>query len=401
MWEAVRGNARKSWALIFLLGLLLLALGGVIGGAWVGPDGIFFGLVGAGGIWLVMTIVAVTQGANILLALSGAREVRHDDAPQLFNLVDEMRIASALPAMPRVFIIESASPNAFAVGTPDHAAVAVTTGLLAVLSRDELQGVIAHEIGHIHNQDTRFMTIAGVMLGTIVLLADVFVRGMFFGGGRRRSSRSDQGGGLQLALMIIALVLAILAPILANLLYLACSRSREYLADASAAIFTRYPEGLASALEKIAGSPTKMENVSRATAPMYIINPLAAVGGNGLFSTHPPTAERVRILRTMSGAGLQDYEAAYRSAKGVGPGLIGAATLRAEGELAMRGIRAAVPDSREHRRQVRDSNDILLRANDFRFIDCSCGLRFKLPPRFSASSLQCPRCGTSHQVAAA
>jgi heat shock protein HtpX len=403
MWEAIHSNARKSWALILLLGLLLLALGGVVGGAWVGRDGIVFGLMITGVLWLVMTVVAITQGGNILLALSGAKEVKHDDAPQLFNLVEEMRIAATLPSMPQVFIMESAAPNAFAVGTPDHAAVAVTTGLLSVLSRDELQGVIAHEVGHIRNQDTRFMTIAGVMLGTIVILADIFVRSMFFGGGQRRSSRSDRGGGqLQLILFVLAIVLAILAPILANLLYLACSRSREYLADASAALFTRYPEGLASALEKIAGSAAKMENASRVTAPMYIINPLAAKGrgGSSWFSTHPDTAERVRILRAMGGAGLTDYEQAYRAAKG-GRGLIGDATLRSEGELAMRGIRPVDAAAGDRRQRTREANDILLRANQFRFISCACGLRLKLPPEFAGPTVKCPRCGATHNATSA
>jgi len=405
MWEAVQANARRSWTLIFALGALLLALGASIGGAWAGgQEGILLGLMVTGVVWLVMTLVAVTQGGNILLAFSGAREVTHDDAPQLHNIVEEMRIAASLPATPKVYIIENAAPNAFAVGTPGHAAVAVTTGLLSTLNRDELQGVIAHEIGHIHNQDTRFMTIAGVMLGTIVILADVFVRSMFYGGGRRRSSRSsDRGGGqLQIILFVLAILLAILAPILANLLYLACSRSREYLADASAALFTRYPEGLASALAKIAGSAARMENVNRAVAPMFIVNPLAAKGSAGsLFSTHPPTEERIRILRAMGGAGLQDYDQAYRAASG-GRGLIGQATLRSQGELAMRGIRPAAPDTAADRRhRTREANDILLRANSFRFIDCACGMRFKLPPNFAARQVQCPRCGARHDASTA
>ena len=182
-----------------------------------------------------------------------------------------MRISAALPAMPRVFIIDTPVPNAFAVGLkPERACVAVTAGLLERLSRDELQGVIAHELGHISNRDTLFMTLAGVTLGAIVLLADAGLRMMFWGGGSRRRSSNNKNGGAAMAVMVIvALVLAILAPILARLLYFACSRQREYLADASAAQFTRYPAGLAHALRKIAQQqdPKKIP-VNRVVAPM-------------------------------------------------------------------------------------------------------------------------------------
>ena len=215
-----------------------------------------------------------------------------------------MRIAASLPAMPSVFIIDTPVPNAFAVGlNPERACVAVTVGLLERLNRDELQGVIAHELGHISNRDTLFMTLAGVTLGAIVLLADAGMRMMFWGGGRRRSSSSSgKGGGAAAILMIAALVLAILAPILARLLYFACSRQREYLADASAAQYTRYPAGLANALRKIAlqQDPQKIP-VNRVVAPMYAINPLAAAGSASIFGTHPPTEERIRRLMEMQG----------------------------------------------------------------------------------------------------
>ena len=305
MWEAISANQRRSALLIASLAALLAIMGMAIGFLMGGkPQTAYFGAFVGLCIWGVLLLVNLMGGESVLLASANAREVAHDDAPQLYNVVEEMRIAAALPAMPRVFIIDTPVPNAFAVGlNPERACVAVTAGLLERLSRDELQGVIAHELGHISNRDTLFMTLAGVTLGAIVLLADAGMRMMFWGGGRRRSSSSGKGGGGAAILMIAALVLAILAPLVARLLYFACSRQREYLADASAAQFTRYPAGLANALRKIAlqQDPKKIP-VNRVVAPMYAINPLAAAGSFSVFGTHPPTEERIRRLLEMQGA---------------------------------------------------------------------------------------------------
>ena len=306
MWEAISANKRRSALLIVSLAALLALMGMAIGFLMGGkPQTAYFGAFIGISIWGVMLLVNMMGGESVLLSSASAREVAHDEAPQLYNVVEEMRIAASLPAMPRVFIIDTPVPNAFAVGLkPERACVAVTTGLLERLNRDELQGVIAHELGHISNRDTLFMTLAGVTLGAIVLLADAGMRMMFWGGGRRRSSSSSgKGGGAAAILMIAALVLAILAPILARLLYFACSRQREYLADASAAQYTRYPAGLANALRKIAAQqdPKKIP-VNRVVAPMYAINPLAAAGSSSVFGTHPPTEERIRRLLEMQGA---------------------------------------------------------------------------------------------------
>ena len=306
MWEAIAANKRRSTLLIATLAALLALMGMAIGflmGAK--PQTAYFGAFIGICIWGVLLLVNMMGGESVLLSSANAREVTHDEAPQLYNIVEEMRIASSLPAMPRVFIIDAPVPNAFAVGLkPERACVAVTTGLLERLNRDELQGVIAHELGHISNRDTLFMTLAGVTLGAIVLLADAGMRMMFWGGGgRRRSSSSGKGGGGAAILMIAALVLAILAPLVARLLYFACSRQREYLADASAAQYTRYPAGLARALQKIAAQQDpKQIPVNRVVAPMYAINPLAAAGSFSVFGTHPPTAERIRRLLEMQGA---------------------------------------------------------------------------------------------------
>ena len=305
MWEAISANKRRSALLIVSLAALLALMGMAIGFLMGGkPQTAYFGAFIGMCIWGAMLLVNMMGGESVLLASANAREVTHAEAPQLYNIVEEMRIAAALPAMPKVYIIDAPVPNAFAVGLkPERACVAVTTGLLERLNRDELQGVIAHELGHISNRDTLFMTLAGVTLGAIVLLADAGMRMMFWGGGRRRSSSSSgKGGGAAAILMIAALVLAILAPILARLLYFACSRQREYLADASAAQYTRYPAGLANALRKIAlqQDPQKIP-VNRVVAPMYAINPLAAAGSASIFGTHPPTEERIRRLMEMQG----------------------------------------------------------------------------------------------------
>ena len=305
MWEAIAANKQRSALLIVslatLLALMGLAIGFLLGGR---PQSAYFGAFVGLCVWGVLLLVNAMGGESVLLASANAREVSHDDAPQLYNVVEEMRIAASLPTLPRVFIIDTPVPNAFAVGLkPERACVAVTTGLLERLERDELQGVIAHELGHVANRDTLFMTLAGVTLGAIVLLADFGMRMLFWGGGRRRSSSSGKGGGAAALLMIAALVLAILAPLVARLLYFACSRQREYLADASAAQFTRYPAGLARALRKISQEQDpKQIPVNRVVAPMYAINPLAAAGSASIFGTHPPTAERIRRLLEMQGA---------------------------------------------------------------------------------------------------
>jgi len=281
-------------------------------------------------VWAVWSLVSYFAGDSILLRTSGAREVSPDVHPQLFNVVEEMKIASGLPAMPRVYIIKARAPNAFAMGRkPEKAAVAVTAGLLSQLNRDELQGVIAHEVSHIKNRDIMFMTFAGIMLGSIVLISHIFLRSLWFSGGSSRrysSSKSGGGGGqAQVIIMLVVIAVAILAPIMAQLLYFAISRKREYLADASAARFTRYPEGLASALEKISNNKLDLSKANKVTAPMYIANPLKKKGKqlSNLSSTHPPLKERIRILRTMSGgANYLQYQAAFADVKGKGSSII-------------------------------------------------------------------------------
>ncbi len=449
MFELIRANKRKSMVLMFFMLLLLMAVGFTIGFV-VFPttepvtfgDAILYmpwgGIIGLGIaflIWGTQATAAYFSGDKLLMAAAGAREIEHGDHPRLFNIVEEMTIAAQLPKPPKVYIIEDMTLNAFAAGRdPEHACVAVTAGLLAKLNRDQLQGVVAHEIAHIKNRDVLFMTMAGIMVGSIIMITEVFLRMMWYSsltGSRRYSSRrsSKDEGAAKLILLVVALVLAIVAPILAQMLYFACSRQREYLADAGGAVFTRYPEGLASALEVIAGNPGDKKKISKATAPMYIINPLEAGqrSFSSLTSTHPPIEERVRILRSMGGgASYADYAAAWNKVDGPGkakipksalaeekskphqaaraagiPGVgdvpgVSAATLGAIAGMA-KAANASIPEATARQRQ-RDTGDMLRRMNNFKFITCDCGIRIKLPPEYNKPKVKCVRCGKIHDV---
>jgi heat shock protein HtpX len=263
-------------------------------------------------------------------------------------------------------------------------------------TRDELQGVIAHELGHIRNRDTLLMLMAGVMVGAIVILSDIGLRSLWFtGGGRSRSRRRSGGSGggqAQLIIFIVALVLMILGPIIAQLIYFAISRRREYLADASAASFTRYPEGLASALEKLGGAPRQVARATRATAPLYIVNPLktGAQAAAGATSTHPPITERVRILRSMTGASFADYDAACSQVHG--RPVLPASALKGSEPAAKR----AAQKAEEKKQRARQVNDFLYEVSRYVFLTCACGTTLKLPPSFEAPRVKCPRCGREH-----
>jgi len=398
MWEQIRANRRRSVLLIVLMGSLLALMGYTIGESIVGPGAGPLGLVVAGLIFLVQLLVYYAAAESVLLAGMGARELSREDMPRLFNIVEEMKLASGLGFMPKVYVIDSPAPNAFAIGRkPESSAVAVTSGLLSQLNRDELQGVIAHEIAHLKNRDTSFMTLAGVMLGSIIILSELAWRMFRYGGARTSSrSRSRGGGGQgQAVIIVVALLVAIIGPIVAQILYFATSRKREFLADACAAQYTRYPEGLASALERIASAPARLV-VSKATAPMFIVNPLSAADreSTGLFSTHPPTSQRVAILRSMAGAGLLDYDAAYRAVRG--GGLIGGMTLKSAEAVPLRAASAEGP--LELRPEAREA---VQRLAGYVSVPCACGLEARVPESFSEASVRCPRCGTVNAIPSA
>jgi heat shock protein HtpX len=305
--DRIVANKRNSLLLIAGFLAFVAVFGCVIGYAWIGdPRGALFGLGLAFVVGTVSGLATYYGGDRVVLAASRAREITHDDAPVLFNVVEEMAIAGGVP-MPKVYIIEDSAPNAFATGRdPEHASVAVTSGLLEKLDRDELQGVIAHEMSHVGNYDIRYAMLVGILVGTTVLISDFFLRGLWLGGGRE--NRRDGGGQAQLIMIIVAVVLAILAPIFARLLQLSISRQREYLADATAVKLTRNPKGLADALQKISGDREVLEAANRATAHLYIVNPIKKFEkrSKGLFSTHPPIEERIQILRSMETGGIPE-----------------------------------------------------------------------------------------------
>ena len=397
MWEQIRSNKMKSALLVEGVAACLFALGYFLA-ELVAPGMGLGGLAIAFVIWIALALISYFQGDKIFLAMAGARKVEKRDLPQLYNVVEEMTIASGLKKMPDIYVIDDRAPNAFATGRdPDRAAVAVTSGLLKLCDRDELQGVVAHEMGHIQNRDILLMLIAGTMVGSIVLLADVGVRALWFGGrSRSRSSRRGGGGQGQAIVMVIALLLVVLAPVLAQLIYFALSRRREYLADASSALYTRYPEGLASALEKLAASHDTLRSASRATAPMYIVNPLSQQGlkASGLSATHPPISQRVGILRSMAGVSFAEYEQAYGQVSRR-KGRVIPASARSTGQ----GVSVRTPSAgQETKARAREVNDFFWRLGGFLFLACPCGVVLKRPPDLKQPVIACPHCGRSHRA---
>jgi heat shock protein HtpX len=298
VYEQIASNKRRS----FLLVLFFLALIFVL--AWL-----FDQMVGMGKVGLVAAVViavAMTIGSyyasdKIVLAMSKARPVTKEEYPYLYNVVEGLSIAAGLTTPP-CYVIDDTAPNAFATGrNPKNSVIVVTTGLLEKLNRVELEGVIAHEMSHIKNYDVLLQTLTVVMVGVVALLSDWMRRTFWWGGGRRRGSERGKGNGGAAIILALALIMAILSPLIAQLIRFAISRKREFLADASGAMLTRYPPGLASALRKISADKEPLEAANKATAHLYIVNPLLDHGGriNKLFSTHPPIEERIAALEKM------------------------------------------------------------------------------------------------------
>jgi heat shock protein HtpX len=405
MWAQIQSNRRRSMILVAALALVLLLLGYFLGEAFLGNG--LFGLIIALVIWAVMNLIAYFQGGALILSLSRARKIGPNDYPRLWNVVEEMKIASGLEKMPDVYIIDDPAINAFATGrSPKHAAVTVTSGLLQKMNRDELQGVVAHEMSHIQNRDVLLMTLCSVLLGTIVILAWYGSRVMLFSGGSggRRSSSGGGGNGAAI-IMIVALLLAILAPIFAQLIYFAISRKREYLADASGALYTRYPEGLASALEKIADSTVGVKSANQAFAPMYIANPFRKEGrsASDLTSTHPPIRERVRILRSMAGgASFVDYNKAFQQVRNKKQNIIPSSALAGAAGLVSTRQPAPAPDqvseSQQKLERAREVSGFLDKLHQYTALACQCGTAFRIPPDYKGKIIRCPRCGRDNQI---
>ncbi len=299
-WDHVSGNILKTWLIMFLFSVFTIGIVYVfaraLGFDQIGGLGIVgFALIVAG----MMNFVSYYWSDKIVLGISGAKPLKKEDNIQLYRLVENLSIAAGLPT-PRIYILEDSAPNAFATGRdPQHAVIAFTTGILQKLDKHELEGVAAHELSHIGNRDTLVMSVVSVLVGTIALLADWYMRTLWYGGHEDRDSKGNT------LFLVLAIVAAILAPVIATLIQLAVSRRREFLADASGVLITRYPQGLASALVKISSDREPLEAANRGTAHMYIINPLKgsqAVGWfAGLFNTHPPIEARIKALREMEG----------------------------------------------------------------------------------------------------
>lgn len=303
-YDQIAANRRNSFLMAALVVVLLGLLGFTVGWAVLGdPAG---GVLATGIALLVGGLAAAGTyfgGDSLVLSVSGARRVDEATTPQLMNVVREMSIAANVP-MPAVYLIDDTAPNAFATGRdPRHASLAITTGLLEKLDREELQGVIGHEMSHIGNLDIRFSLLVGVLVGSIALLADWFLRFTFWGGGRRGNNDRNGGGGAAAVIFIIALLLAVVAPLIGRLVQAAVSRSRESLADATAVDLTRNPVGLARALRRISDDPEVLEVANRATQHLYIVNPIKSFEerSKSLWDTHPPIGERIRALEAIAG----------------------------------------------------------------------------------------------------
>ncbi|HYM83236.1 MAG TPA: zinc metalloprotease HtpX [Candidatus Dormibacteraeota bacterium] len=305
-YDQIAANRRDSFVLGLVVVVLLGLLGAAIGYALTGQtSGIVVVTVGALAFGVLTSIGSYVAGDQLVLTASAARPVDPASAPQLMNVVQELAISAGVP-MPKVYVIDDTAPNAFATGRdPEHASIAVTRGLLEKLDREELQGVIGHELSHVRNYDIRYSLLVGVLVGSIALLADLFLRYTFWFGGGRRSSSDRGGGGLQIIVFVLAIVLAILAPIAARFVQMAVSRQREYLADASSVQLTRNPTGLERALERISTDKEVLEVANRATQHMYFTNPIKKFEerSSNLFSTHPPILARIQRLRELTGEG--------------------------------------------------------------------------------------------------
>ena len=299
MFSEESGNKLKSAVLMTFFILIIGVLGGLLGFVY---GNVYFGLAIAVIFSIFYSLFGFFAGSQMILGVSGAKPVTKKDYPYLYNTIEGLAVASGMPA-PRAYVIDDSALNAFSTGRdPKNASITVTTGLLKTMNRQELEGVIGHEMSHIKNYDIRVMMLTAVLIGVVVLLSDFLLRTFLWGGARRNRNDNSRGNQLQMILIIAGLALAVLSPIISQLIQLAISRKREFAADAGSAILTRYPPGLASALGKIAKDPDPLvDKANRATAHLFISSPFRKTQGffTNLFSTHPPIPERIKRLEEM------------------------------------------------------------------------------------------------------
>ncbi|MBO4699411.1 M48 family metallopeptidase [bacterium] len=405
MWELIRINKRKSLFVLILMFVLMVSFSAAVGAGFYYADyvtGMLWGALIGVLLWAVQAAVAYYAGDDIVLRFNMAVVVTPESYPQLYNIVEEMKIAAGLQFMPEIYIVQSPGLNAFATGIRrEKTAICVTSGLVENLTRDELQGVIAHEISHILNRDVLFMTFAGVMLGTITMLSKFMLRGSVFANSDCKRSQKKGGiAGGHPAIILVVLLFAVVAPILARIFYFTISKKREYLADASAARLTRYPIGLASALHKIAAH-SSVSFVSKITAPMFIVNPQFTGGDeDSVFSgsTHPPLYKRIAILTQLQHGGkvsLENYQKIYEKELETS-GLFSKTTLESDKSEAVRA--ESTEKINEFTESRKDVADVILANTGFKIITCECGLKIKLPPSDLRMKVLCPRCARELSV---
>jgi len=383
-----------------------------------------------------MTLVVYFHGDNILLERAKAKRIAPEDLHRIYNIVEELKISSGLEETPSIYVIDDPALEAFSVGRdPKKSAIVMTYGLLTRLNRDELQGVIGHEIAHIKNRDVLLMTMCSVLLGSMIILSHYpsymswsqTVVTVQEPSKKQYSDRKNLrtaftsiflgwivilalpfGSSVSLAFLIAFAILSLILtpltvgiliglPFAVLLIYYAISRKREYLADACAAVYTRYPEGLASALEKIASFTEQLQSATQATAPIYVANPFGKHGTerNKITDTHPPIMERIRILRLMTHISFADYNSAYKEVHGTHKTILPTYMLANADRIAML---AATADDVDYVQQVRETSAALWNASNYKTVTCACGTRLRLPPTYKQSEIQCPHCGRINPV---
>ena len=421
MWFIIESNKRKTAIFLFFITVFLLFFGAVLGFSFSTDlyEGTYYGTAIGALISLMCLIFIIfyvnAKSSEFFLNQADAVKVCGDSMPVLRNVVEEMAISSALGFIPKIYLIESPVPNAFAVGINEkNSAVAVTTGLLSILNRDELQGVIAHEISHIKNKDTLYLMYSGVILGVIIAVSDFIIRAFL-----RSSSRRSKGAGLGI---FIAVILALLSPVIVRILYFTISRKREFLADACACQYTRYPTGLASALYKISRYEPAMTDKefimdekaasNKLLNVMYIHNFIQANKPktflSGLFTTHPSIDDRINILKSMGAADIEEYAKRF-SIVVANKNIISRNKLAS---LNLAPIPVVVPAvvsmsveeeqnqkiKEERKTRQREAKDAYKQAKNYKIIKCDCETILKIPPEYNRRTVICPHCKQVHEI---